>query len=98
MMGWGGGTEIAEDMIRSIEEKVPLKHTRVAIYKDLIVALENKDWDNLGESIGISDAFDEALKEHAPGWFDADEDEPADVPDTSPNRHKWADEYLTDMR
>jgi hypothetical protein len=75
MMGWGGGggTQIAEDMIRSIEVKVPHQDTRVDIYKDLIVALENAGWDNLGECLGISDAFDEALKEHDPKWFD-DED------------------------
>jgi hypothetical protein len=73
MMGWGGGTQIAGDMIRSIEGKIPLQHTRVAIYKDLIATLENADCDNLGECIGISDAFDAALKEHDPGWFD-DED------------------------
>ncbi len=70
MMGWGGGTRIAGDMIRSIEGKVPHQYTRVDIYKDLIAALENADCDNLGECIGISDAFDEALKELDPGWFD----------------------------
>jgi hypothetical protein len=103
MMGWGGGTHIADVMIHSIEGNIPHQHTRVKIYKDLIVALENQDWDNLGECIGISDAFDEALREHDPGWFDDDEgvghDEPADVTDTSRDCDcpQWADEYL-DMR
>jgi hypothetical protein len=73
MMGWSGGTQIAGDMIRSIEDQVPLQHTRVAVYKDLIAALENADCDNLDECIGISDAFDEALEEYSPEWFD-DED------------------------
>ena len=71
MMGWGGGTHIADAMVHSIEDKVPLKHIRVAIYKDLIAALENLDWDRQTECIGISDSFDEALKESYPVWFDA---------------------------
>ena len=75
MMGWSGGTHIADVMTHSIEGQVPLQHTRVKIYKDLIVALENADWDNLSECIGISDAFDEALKEHDPGWFDEEPDD-----------------------
>ena len=81
MMGWGGGTQIAGDMIRSIEDYVPQPFARFEIYKDLIAALENADCDNLdnlGECIGISDVFDEALKKHDPRWFDDDE-EPADA-------------------
>ena len=74
MMGWGGGTQIAEDMIRSIEVNVSFRSDRVEIYKDLIATLENADWDNLGECIGISNDFNDVLKEHDPRWFDDDED------------------------
>ena len=78
-MGWGGGTQIASDMIRSIEEHVPHQHTRVEIYRDLIATLEHADWDNLGECMEISDAFDEAIEKVNPGAFDEDGEEPADV-------------------
>ena len=60
-MGRGGETQIAGDMIRSIEGNVTCQYTRVEIYKDLIAALENDDCDNLGECIGISDAFDDMV-------------------------------------
>ncbi len=72
-MGWSGGTQIAGDMIRSIERRVPLQHTRVKIYKDLIAALESADGFDRCECIGISDAFDEALTEDDPEWFDDNE-------------------------
>jgi len=71
-MGWSGGTRIACDMIRSIEDNVDLQYTRVKIYKELIATLEDEDCDNLEECIGISDAFDEALEEYSPGRFDDD--------------------------
>jgi len=71
-MGCSVGTEIAGDMIRSIEDIVPYSITRVAIYKALIAALECDDGFDRCECIGISDAFDAALKEHDPGWFDDD--------------------------
>jgi hypothetical protein len=68
-MGWGGGTRIAADIIYSIEEHVGRHQDRIAVYKDVIRALENEDWDNLDESEGLSSAFDTALAELYPEEF-----------------------------
>jgi len=69
-MGWGGGGRIVCDMIPAIADLVDGHRTRVEIYKHLIVALEGEDWDDKSECIGISSAFDEALEEIDPGWFE----------------------------
>lgn len=69
-MGWGGGARVVCDMIPAIEDLVDTNQNRVKIYKHLIGALEGEDWDDKSGCIGISSAFDEALKEVDPGWFE----------------------------
>ena len=61
-MGWSGGTDIAQAVIKAIKPRVKDAKTRTKIYKDIIDALESADWDNQDEVIGLDDAFDKALE------------------------------------
>ncbi len=60
-MGWCGGSDIAEKAIKAIKPRINDTSVRFAIYVDLIVALQENDWDNEDEVIGLDYAFDLAL-------------------------------------
>jgi len=70
-MGWGGGTEIFDEMVKVIK----LTSDRGIIIKTLLNVLEDADWDNVYESYYFDDPEVRAIiNEVHPGYYD-DEDE-----------------------
>jgi hypothetical protein len=67
-MGWASGSSVMESIIEGIRKKVVDEKQRVEIYKVIIEALEDSDWDTQNECIGNDKAYDIALKELHPDW------------------------------
>ena len=73
-MGWASGSAIMNAIIDAVKPHVAEKEARKAIYTPIINALEDGDWDTQDESMERDDAFDEALTELHPKWFQDDEE------------------------
>ena len=65
-MGWSGGGEIADRLIRSAQRHISNCESRFEFYKDMINALENEGWDNACEMLGIDLTYDKAYLELNP--------------------------------
>lgn len=66
-MGWGSGSTVMSPIIETAKKYVPAE-VRKDFYKEVILALEDSDWDTQSECIGQDPIFDEALKELHPTW------------------------------
>lgn len=62
-MGWGSGSLLFSQIIENVEPHVADVEVRKNIYRPLIDAFRDMDWDTYGECLGEDPAFDEALKE-----------------------------------
>ena len=71
-MGWSRGSDLMDSIIRSLKYHVINPSIRKEIYKDIIDALEDHDWDTQDECLGIDEAFDAALHEHNRDNLDLD--------------------------
>ena len=69
-MGWASGSRLFSDVIAAIKPEVEDEEKRVGIYKKLIAAFEESDWDTQDECRGEDPAYDKALKELHPGRVD----------------------------
>lgn len=69
-MGWSSGTKIMSDIIDTIKPRVEDPESRRYIYHKIIMAFEVGDWDTQSECMGRDAAFDAALKDLHPSWFD----------------------------
>ena len=69
-MGWASASLIMNEIIDGIMPEVETKDARKRIYKPIIEALENGDWDTQDECLGTDEAFDEVIKEMHPHWFE----------------------------
>jgi len=68
-MSWGGGGDIASDMIKSFQKHVPGRWARMRLYYDLIKSLESQDWDDYCDLLGRDRAFDDIMKQiHPDHW------------------------------
>ena len=67
-MGWGSGSDMMDDIIFDMKKKIKDKDIRKTIYKILIDAFENHDWDTQDDCLGSDKVFDDALKELHPDW------------------------------
>jgi hypothetical protein len=56
------------DIIESLKRHVPKEKTRIKIYKDIIGAMEDRDWDTQDECLGEDPACDKAMRELHPDW------------------------------
>lgn len=74
-MGWSSGSEIMNRVIAAVKPHVTDFETRKSIYTPIIEALEDGDWDTQDESVGEDDAFDSALKDLHPSWYDEESDD-----------------------
>lgn len=75
-MGWASGSRVMTDIIRAVRKVKIDRPVKVALYKQIIRALEDNDWDTQDECLELDDCFDEAMKELHPTWFEhEDEDE-----------------------
>jgi hypothetical protein len=60
-MGWASGSELFSALITTTKKHVKDPKKRTAIYKDMIGAFEDQDWDTQDECVGEDPAFDKAL-------------------------------------
>ncbi len=67
-MGWSSGSELFGEVIKAVTDRVSSVEDRKAIYKKLIPAFEDQDWDTQDECMGEDPAFDAAIKELHPTW------------------------------
>jgi len=73
-MGWGSGSVLFSKIISAAITAIPDKKVRVSFYEKVISDFENEDWDTEEECLGEDLAFDKALKNLHPGWFNKSED------------------------
>lgn len=73
-MGWASGSTLFSAVIESIQTHVDVPDIRIQIYIDLIEAFEEADWDTVDECMGEDPAFDVAVKQLHPDWFDEEDD------------------------
>lgn len=78
-MGWSGGSEIFNNVISVVKDNVADERSRRAIYKGLIPAFEEGDWDTQDECLGKDAAYDKALYELHPDWYEEPTPEPVKV-------------------
>lgn len=62
-MGWSSGTDIVCRVAKAINKNVPDEKARLTIYKELVSAAEDLDWDCLYEAEGIDPILDKILKD-----------------------------------
>ena len=67
-MGWSSAGPLIDAIITGAQKAIPDATARQAFYADVIVALEDQDWDTQDENIGDDPAFDAALRELHPEW------------------------------
>lgn len=67
-MGWASGTDIAEAVIKAVLEHVPEAETRKKIYRPIVEAMEEADWDTHNEVYTLDEVFDDLLREMHPDW------------------------------
>ena len=69
-MGWANGSELFGSVIKALKKEIPDEKTRVRVYKKLILAFEDSDWDTQDECRGDDPAYDKALKALHPNWYE----------------------------
>ena len=73
-MGWSSGSYVMEGIIEGLNKSPHWDmDDRVEIYKVIIPVLEDQDWDNAGEIMGMDKAYDEALRFLHPGYFEIED-------------------------
>jgi len=73
-MGWASGTWVMQDIIVTLMSEIKCPDKRQRIYKGIIKALQGNDWDTQTECLDVDPAFDAALKELHPDWFEDEQD------------------------
>jgi hypothetical protein len=69
-MGWARGSKLFSEVISAVRAHAPDEGVRKALYIKLIDAFEDFDWDTQDECVGEDPAYDEALKELHPEWYE----------------------------
>jgi len=77
-MGWASGSSVMNEIIEVVHKEIPDDEQnnfglRKRLYKGIIKALQSHDWDTEDESLGVDPAFDQALEEIHPDWFEKEE-------------------------
>lgn len=62
-MGWSSGSELFSEIIFSVKSEVKDNEARKRIYRHLIRAFEDQDWDTQDECCGEDDAYDAIFEE-----------------------------------
>lgn len=71
-MGWSNGSSIMSEVISALNHEGVLHGQRERIYKKIIPVMQEFDWDTEMECVGEDRAYDEALQELHPDWFEED--------------------------
>jgi hypothetical protein len=77
-MGWSSGTGLFSLIMDTLVANVPDKETRKELYRDIIDAFMDHDWDNLDECRDIDPAYDEVYLEYYPDSEEEEEEEEDD--------------------
>ena len=67
-MGWASGSDVMSAVIYGLNKKIDDEEIRKIVYRILIDALEDQDWDTQEDNFGEDVAYDEALREAHPTW------------------------------
>lgn len=62
-MGWSGGTELFSAVIKVIKPAVKDEKKRTQMYRELIEAFTDCDWDTVDECCGEDTAYDAAYEQ-----------------------------------
>ena len=73
-MGWSSGTELFDALIEAVSSTTLDKEERRAVYRRMLKAFTDADWDSPEECLGDDPAYDAAYKE----LYGGDEEEPPD--------------------
>lgn len=73
-MGWASGSRVMSEIIAAIQPHLPDENARKEVYKILINVFEDDDWDTQDECEGEDPAFDAALAELHPDWYEEEEE------------------------
>lgn len=71
-MGWGSGAALMSEVIAAIKPNVADEEARKGIYRILINAFEDMDWDTQQDCEGEDPAFDAVLSELHHHWYEKD--------------------------
>ena len=71
-MGWASGSYLMELIIEGAKQEFPDHDLRKRMYKIIIPAMRDQDWDTELECLEDDDAYAEALMELYPGWFEGE--------------------------
>lgn len=69
-MGWASAALIMSEVIGAVQPHVTDQKAREAIYRPIIHALEDGDWDTQLDCMGADPAFDDLMREMHPRWFE----------------------------
>lgn len=78
-MGWSGGSELMNEVIEAVKAEVLDADARMRIYEPIYRAFRKEDWDTVGESLGLDEAFDVVVKADRSGWYDDDPEDDCEV-------------------
>lgn len=67
-MGWGSGSSLMDKIQLGMKNAEVSDDIREIMYKILIPAMEDQDWDTQADCIGYDPVFDQVLKELHPEW------------------------------
>ena len=67
-MGWASGSQVMDGIIEVVQKEIKDPKVRCRLYKGIISALENQDWDTQNECEGTDESHDKALMELHPDW------------------------------
>ena len=69
-MGWGSGAQLMSEIIHGLLQQSMDDPNREAVYRVLIPAFQDMDWDTESDVIGQDPAFDRVLEDIYPEWFE----------------------------
>ncbi len=65
-MGWASGSRLFGAVIEAIQPEITDEEKRKALYRKLIDAFRDEDWDTLDECVGEDPAYDAVYAEIYP--------------------------------
>jgi len=75
-MGWHSGSLVMEAVVKSALKHVTDENVRRDIYRDVMPALEDQDWNDHPDVFGLDRVYDEVVRErHGDRWSDDDAEE-----------------------
>ena len=74
-MGWSRGSRVMGEIITALQPHLPDDEARKGVYKILIDCFENMDWDTQNECEGEDPAFDAAMEELHPDWYEEEDED-----------------------